>query len=118
MNKATRLALTKTLSDIAERHGAAVEVIHDARSTTIDCVFPGVSIAFDLDGLFDGGILAHWYGAERDLVVTPAVDSVNPCHRRKATVFAPTADLFIARFTAGCELIANGGAFAASAATT
>jgi hypothetical protein len=118
VNKATRLAITKTISDIAAHHGATVEVIHDARSTTIDCVFPEVAISFDLDGLFDGGILAHWYGAKRDLVVTPAVDSVNPCHRRKATAFAPTADLFIARFTAGCELISNGGAFAAPESTT
>jgi hypothetical protein len=118
MKKAERVAIAKTLTDIAERHGAAVEVTHGPRNSTVDCEFPDVSISLDLDRLLDGGIMAHWYGAKRDLVVTPAVDSVNPCHHRKATVYAPTSALFIARFTSGCELIANGGAFAAPIATT
>lgn len=113
MNKKARMALASRIKSIAEEHGAKVEIedCPEHRCAHVDCKFPDVSISMDIDSIFNGGQMAHWYGAKRHLRMTYAVDSVNECHRHKATMFAQTEEFFIERFAQGCKMIASGEAF-------
>lgn len=111
MNKATRVKLAAQIADIATTNGATVTVEHDGRWTYIGCHYPGaVSVGIDLDHLLDGGILANWYGAQRNLAPGP-FDSINPVHRRKATQYGRDAESFLAKFERACRAVANGEAF-------
>lgn len=110
MNKATRTALAKQLAEIAGNAGAVVTITHGSRDCYVNCEFADVSVSFDLDNLHRGGILASWYRASKPLALRP-FDSVNECHRHKATLYRDDAASFIAAFTTACAAVADGSAF-------
>lgn len=109
MNKATRVKLADQIATIAQ--GATVTVEHSGRFTRVECFFHDVAVSIDLDHLLDGGILAHWYRAQRDLAPGP-FDSINTAHRRKATQYGRDAASFLAKFEHACRAVTTGEAFA------
>jgi len=109
MNKTKRAGIARRMIGIAERHGGAGTLEGDM----VEIHFPDVSVSFEVDDLFKGGILAHWYNAKRNLRhVIGGFDSVNPYHFRKATTYRDSAELFAAAFHVACAAVESGEAFA------
>lgn len=113
MNKQQREAIAENLAAIVRRHGGTPVIgseFDGPRELRFEAHFPEVSVSMDIDDTFNGGILASWYGAKRNLHWR-AFDSVNECHFRKATQYRPTAEDFAAAFDRTCGMVADGSAF-------
>lgn len=111
MNKKQRTEIATRLAAIAAEHGAHVTTQHHAREVWVRAKWPGkVSTSFEIDNAFNGGILAPWHDAEQPLALTFA-DSVNPFHRRKATLYRDSADAFADAFAECCRQVQTGEAF-------
>lgn len=105
MNKKQREDIGRELEEIATANGADARTEHDSRSAMFVAGWPDVSVSVDIDDLFKGGMMAHFHGARRDLVMGPWFDSINTCHRHKATLYRPTRLEFMMAFRKTCEAI-------------
>ena len=106
-----RTKVAEMLARVAKASGGESVISHESRSTRLDVTFPNVRCAIDLDNLFKGGILAHWYGATLDLESGYWFDSVNEHHRHKATQYGDNDIEFTHKFGQACRAIASGKAF-------
>lgn len=115
MNKRERTIIAHRLLAIAERHGAIVEIDLDRswRSIHFLARFPLVHVSIDIDNLHRGGLLASWHRAEQPLALAP-FDSVNECHRHKATQYRDSASEFYPAFEHACAAVADSSAFLTS----
>lgn len=111
MNRKDREKLAATLARMATNAGATVTITPDGRETRVQCTFPRVSVSFGVGGTLAPGILASWYDATADLVPGPWADSVNPYHRRKATLWGADDIEFCTRFYRACRAVSDGRAF-------
>lgn len=108
MNQKKRDGIARRMITIAERHGG----IGTLEGDMVEIHFTDVSVSFELDDLFKGGILAHWYNARRNLQhVVGGFDSVNTSHFRKATTYRDNAEQFAAALSVACRAIETGAAF-------
>lgn len=114
MNRKQRIEIATRLSKIAAERGAKVTIREDDprwRNVMVEADFDSVQVSIDVDDKLGVGLCAHWYGAKRPLRHIPAFDSVNECHRRKATQYRPGILIFYRDFEAACDAVKSGAAF-------
>jgi len=112
MNLSSRIKIAEMLARIARNVGGAeTGISHERGSTYVRCRFPAVRVSFDIDDKLQGGILASWHGADRDLSPL-AFDSVNECHKRKATLYGADLNSFAHKFDRACRMVKDGRAYA------
>lgn len=119
MNKAQRKAIAARLKEIAERHGGMVRVDHEIerlglarrRSIRMEFEFRHVRASTNIDDLHRGGILINWFYASRPLAIPGPFNSVNDCHRGKATMYEDSAEQMYPAFERACSAVADGSAF-------
>lgn len=113
MNAKQRKTIAARIVAIATAHGAAVEThgpLPRHPGITVDATFPDVMVSIDVDDLHRGGLMANWHRARRPLAFAP-FDSVNECHRMKATQYRPNAEAFFEAFERAAQAVASGAAF-------
>lgn len=113
MNAKQRRALAYRLADIAKAHCGhwTLEEIKGSRCTTFEARWNAVFVSVDIDDIHGGGLFAAWYGATRPLADSSVFDSVNPYHRRKASLYRDNAAAFLEAFAEACAAVADGSAF-------
>lgn len=115
MKLADRMKIARECGAIATAHGASVEIlprgIGGERETLVTLKWPELSASFDVG---DGGVLVSFFDAKRALADHLIFDSVNPCHRRKATTSwnDGCGPVFLRWLAAASAVIANGEVFA------
>lgn len=113
-----RQALADQCAAIAARHGAEVEILPRGilgteHETLVRLEFADIGVSFDIGGCLAPGVLVHFYGAKRDLKHHAVFDSINECHRRKATTWNDdSGPVFLRWLDATCAVIAKGEVFA------
>lgn len=112
MNKKQREAIANRLCEIARQAGAIVDVCHGSKVAVFSADFPDVSVSVDINDLHKGGLMAHWYMAKRDLRMGTWFDSINECHKRKATLYRGNAEYFYTAFEYACDAVSSREAFA------
>lgn len=100
--------------EIAAQNGGKTRVRNDSQTKHVDIVVEvdmgDLRCSIDIDDLLGGGLCGHWYDAGRPVAELPFT-SINNFHRRKATLYLPTADEFLHAFEGACLAIKTGWAF-------
>lgn len=109
---ASRTVVARQLVAIAEQAGATCQLRDDEPDTiVVTAVWPEVSAMIDVSGLFDGGLMGHFYDARRPLRFGLWFDSVNEVHRGKATLYRDSTVGFVAAFERAARAIGSGEVF-------
>lgn len=113
-----RMKIANACADLARNSGASVEVLPrgiggDERETLVCVAWPALALSFAIGGVNEPGVLCSFHGATRDLRHDAVFDSINTCHRRKATTYCDdSGPVFMRWFAAACTAVQSGEVFA------